>query len=209
MRTSRKSRSRRPPHDRHAHTRDPIRRGTGSEGGWLRSITGDGPLYALLILFGLNAVDELDRTAFAILAPEIREEFGLGFTGLLALIAAVLAFALALQVPIAGLADRYPRVRLALIGATIWACFSFMTGLATGIVMLGFARSGSAIGKAVNDPTHNSLIADWFEPNRRPKVYSFHRAANAVGAIIGPIAPDCWRFVSAGGHRSSCSPSRR
>ncbi len=162
--------------------------------GWLRSITGDGPLYALLILFGLNAVDELDRTAFAILAPEIREEFGLGFTGLLTLIAAVLAFALALQVPIAGLADRYPRVRLALIGATIWACFSFMTGLATGIVMLGFARSGSAIGKAVNDPTHNSLIADWFEPNRRPKVYSFHRAANAVGAIIGPIAAGLLAF---------------
>jgi len=154
---------------------------------WLHSITGDGPLFALLVLFGLNAVDELDRTAFAILAPEIRDEFELGFTGLLVLIAVVLAFALALQVPIAGLADRYPRVRLALIGATMWAGFSFMTGLATGIVMLGIARSGSAIGKAVNDPTHNSLLADWFEPDRRPKVYSFHRAANAVGAILGPI----------------------
>ncbi|WP_040491492.1 MFS transporter [Ilumatobacter nonamiensis] len=156
--------------------------------GWFQSITGDGPLYALLILFGLNAVDELDRTAFAILSPEIREEFGLGFTGLLTLIAAVLAIALALQVPIAGLADRYPRVRIALIGATVWACFSFMTGLAAGIVMLGFARSGSGLGKAVNDPTHNSLIADWFDPDHRPKVYSFHRAANAVGAIVGPIA---------------------
>jgi len=155
--------------------------------GWLRSITGDGPLYALLILFGLNAVDELDRTAFAILSPEIRDEFGLGYTGLLTLIAVVLAFALALQVPIAGLADRYPRVRIALIGATMWACFSFMTGLAMTIVMLGIARSGSAIGKAVNDPTHNSLLADWFAPERRPKVYSFHRAANAVGAIVGPI----------------------
>ncbi len=154
---------------------------------WLRSIVGDGPLYALLILFGLNAVDELDRTAFAILAPEIRDEFELGFTGLLALIAVVLAFALALQVPIAGMADRYPRVRIALAGASMWAVFSFMTGLAGGIVMLGIARSGSAIGKAVNDPTHNSLIADWYSPNNRPKVYSFHRAANAVGAILGPI----------------------
>jgi ABC-type branched-subunit amino acid transport system ATPase component/MFS family permease len=155
---------------------------------WLRSIAGDGPPGALLVLFGLNAVDELDRSAFAILAPEIRDEFELGFTGLLLLIALVLAFALALQVPIAGLADRYPRVRIALAGAVMWACFSFMTGLAGGIVMLGIARSGSAIGKAVNDPTHNSLIADWFAPDNRPKVYSFHRAANAVGAIIGPVA---------------------
>ena len=50
--------------------------------GWLHSVAGDGPLYALLILFGLNAVDELDRTAFGILAPEIREEFGLGSTAI-------------------------------------------------------------------------------------------------------------------------------
>lgn len=154
---------------------------------WLRSIAGPGPVYALLILFGLNAVDELDRAAFAILTPEIREEFGLGFTGLLTLIAFVVAVALALQVPIAGLADRHSRVKIMLIGATAWACFSFMTGLAMTIVVLGIARTGSGIGKAVNDPTHNSLLADWFPPENRPNVYSFHRAANAIGASIGPI----------------------
>ncbi|MDX2381384.1 MAG: MFS transporter [Acidimicrobiia bacterium] len=154
---------------------------------WLRSIAGPGPVYALLILFGLNAVDELDRTAFAILTPEIRDEFGLGFTGLLTLIAFVIAAALALQVPIAGLADRHSRVKIMLIGATAWACFSFMTGLASTIVILGIARAGSGIGKAVNDPTHNSLIADWYPPANRPKAYSFHRAANAIGASIGPI----------------------
>ena len=154
---------------------------------WMDSITGGGPAYPLLILFGLNAVDELDRTAFAILSPNIRREFGLGFTGLLTFIALVLAGALALQVPIAGMADRYPRVRIAMIGATAWAAFSFMTGLAGTIVILGVARAGSGIGKAVNDPTHNSLLADWFAPEQRPKVYSFHRAANAVGAAVGPL----------------------
>ena len=54
-------------------------------------IVGDGPVYPLIILFGLNAVDELDRTAFAILTPEIRDEFGLGFQGLLTLVAVVIA----------------------------------------------------------------------------------------------------------------------
>ncbi len=154
---------------------------------WMASITGDGPAYPLLILFGLNAVDELDRTAFAVLSPEIRHEFGLGFTGLLTFIALVLAGALALQVPIAGMADRYPRIRIAMIGATAWAMFSFMTGLAGTIVVLGIARAGSGIGKAVNDPTHNSLLADWFAPSQRPKVYSFHRGANALGAATGPL----------------------
>jgi len=161
---------------------------------WLRMVAGDGPIFALVVLFLLNAVDELDRSAFAILAPEIREEFGLGFQGLLTFIALVVAAALALQVPIAGLADRMPRVRLALAGASLWACFSFMTGLVGGIVLLGFVRAGSAIGKAVNDPTHNSLIADWFHPNDRPRAYSFHRAANAIGAIVGPVVAGLLAF---------------
>ena len=154
----------------------------------IRSLGRGGSLYGLLIVFGFNAVDELDRAAFDILAPEIRDEFDLGFQGLLTIIAVVAAASLALQVPIAGFADRHSRVRLAVVGALAWSLFSFSTGLATGIVFLAFARSGSAIGKAVNDPTHNSLLADWFPPADRPRVFSFHRAANPVGATIGALA---------------------
>tara|TARA_Y100000294_G_scaffold49674_1_gene46831 strand:- start:108 stop:3062 length:2955 start_codon:yes stop_codon:yes gene_type:complete len=154
----------------------------------LRGVAGDGPLYPLLILFGLNAVDELDRAAFGILLPEIRDEFGFDYQGLLSLLAVVSATSLALQVPIAGMADRYPRIRLALVGALAWSVCSFSTGLAAGIVFLGFARSGSAIGKAVNDPTHNSLLADWFPPADRPRVFSFHQAANPIGGTLGALA---------------------
>jgi len=139
------------------------------------------------VLFGLNAVDELDRTAFGILLPEIRDAFDLDLTTMLLIIALVYAGALALQVPIAHYADRSSRVRLMLLGAVAWACFSFMTGLATTLWVLGIARAGSGIGKAVNDPTHQSLIADWYPPDARPGVYSFYRAANAVGAFIGPL----------------------
>jgi len=154
---------------------------------FLDELTGSGPAYALLVLFGLNAVDELDRSAFAILVPEIREEFDLGFQGLLTFIALVTAASLALQIPIAGLADRHSRVRMALIGASAWAFFSFGTGLAGGLILLGGMRAGSAIGKAVNDPTHNSLLADYFPVDLRPRVYSMHRAANAVGLFLGPL----------------------
>ena len=51
----------------------------------IRSLGRGGSLYGLLIFFGFNAVDELDRAAFDILAPEIRDEFDLGFQGLLTL----------------------------------------------------------------------------------------------------------------------------
>ena len=55
------------------------------------------------------------------------------------------------------------------------------------LLVLGIARAGSGIGKAVVDPTHNSLIADYYDIPNRPRVFSFHRAANAVGAFVGPL----------------------
>src|SRR3546814_17752904 len=75
--------------------------------------------------------DELDRTAFGILLPEIREDVGLGTQGILTLVALVSVGAVALQVPIAMLADRYDRVRIAWIGAAAWAVFSLLTGFAS------------------------------------------------------------------------------
>ncbi|WCO65298.1 MFS transporter [Iamia majanohamensis] len=154
---------------------------------WLRRLTDGGPVLALVVLFGLNAVDELDRTAFGILLPEIRDAFGLGTQGILTLIALVTLLALLLQVPIAAAADRHRRVSIALAGGALWGFFSLLTGLAGGVVMLFLVRAGSGIGRATVDPTHNSLIADYYPPAVRSRVYSFHRAANAVGACVGPL----------------------
>src|SRR5688500_15509457 len=100
----------------------------------LDEVTGGGPVYPLLILFGLNAVDELDRTAFGILLPEIRDEFGLDLTSILALVAIVAAGALVLQVPIAPYADRHRRAAITLAGAGVCAIFSAVPGLVSPVL---------------------------------------------------------------------------
>jgi branched-chain amino acid transport system ATP-binding protein len=164
------------------------------------NVTSGGPVYPLVVLFGLNAVDELDRTAFGVLLPEIRDEFGLDLQGILTLVGVVSLFALLLQVPIAALADRTNRVRMAWIGAVAWGVCSLLTGMAATLWMLGGARAGSAIGRAVIEPTHGSLLADYYPPEVRPKAFSFHRAANAVGQFLGPVtagflaAATSWRW---------------
>ncbi|MFM9036283.1 MAG: MFS transporter [Actinomycetota bacterium] len=155
---------------------------------WLSGISGGESAFPLLVLFGLNAVDEFDRAAFGILLPEIRDHFGLDLSTMLGLVGLVGVAALALQVPIAQLADRSRRVPLAVGGAILWAVFSGLTGMATGLVVLCIARSGSSIGKAVIDPTHNSLLSDYYPIEARTKVFSVHRAANAVGSFVGPLA---------------------
>ena len=152
------------------------------------NITGDAPFLPLLLLFGLNAVDELDRAAFNILIPEIRDHFDVGLDGILTLLGVVTLLAYAGQVLVGYYADRSRRVRMATGGAAVWALFTLLTGLAPGIVLLGIARIGSSLGKAVIDPTHNSLIADYYPPETRVKAYGFHRSANSVGQIVGPLA---------------------
>jgi branched-chain amino acid transport system ATP-binding protein len=161
---------------------------------WMTDLCGGEAAFPLIVLFGLNAVDELDRTAFGILLPEIRESFDINISTALSIVALSSIAALALQVPIAQYADKSKRIPLVVVGALAWAAFSGMTGLATGLIMLTIARSGSSLGKAVIDPTHNSLIADYYPIESRARVYSFHRAANAVGAFVGPLSAGMLAF---------------
>jgi ABC-type branched-subunit amino acid transport system ATPase component/MFS family permease len=163
-------------------------------------LTGGAPLFPLVVLFGLNTVDQLDRAAFNVLLPNIRDAFGLDLAGVLLLVALLIPMQLALGIPIAFWADRTNRVRLAAIGASVWAVFSVATGFAVNIVQLGLARVGSGLGKATNDPTHNSLLADFYPVNVRPTVYSAHQAALNLGQFLGPLLGGVlafyftWRF---------------
>ena len=144
-------------------------------------------LFPLVVLFGLNAVDELDKTAFNVLAPEIRRSFDLGISGILGLVAVIEVVAILLGLPLAFLADRRSRVRLAAGGATLWGGFSLATGLAPSVGFLAAARAGAGMGRAVVTPTHFSLLADYYPPGVRPKVFGTHRAANSVGQFVGPL----------------------
>jgi ABC-type branched-subunit amino acid transport system ATPase component/predicted MFS family arabinose efflux permease len=154
----------------------------------LKRVTGGAPTFPLTVLFGLNAVDELDREAFNVLIPNIREHFDLSIQGVLLLSSLVALAVLLLEVPLSHLADRRNRIKISVAGASAWGGFSILTGLAANVPMLGVARAGAGLGRAVNGSTHNSLIADWYPATVRPGVFGFHRAANAVGMFVGPLA---------------------
>jgi MFS family permease len=153
----------------------------------LAGLGGGTPLLPLIVLFGLNAVDELDRGAFSTLLPEIREHFGLNLTGVTSLAAAIVPAALLVGFPIARLADKHRRVPIAIAGAIAWGLFSVFTGLVPSVLLLGVARIGAGLGRAVNDPVHGSLLSDYYPPRARTKVFGFHRSANTVGAFFGPL----------------------
>lgn len=145
------------------------------------------PAFPLLVLFGLNAVDELDRAGFSVLLPDIRDHFGLEDSSALAIVAAGVVAGLLVAIPLSFYADRRNRVRIATIGAAVWGVFSLGTAAAIGVAMLVGVRMGASMGRSVVEPTHNSLLADWYSPLARIKVFSVHRQANSVGQILGPL----------------------
>ena len=150
------------------------------------AVTLGAPAFPLFVLFGLNAVDELDRSAFAVLLPDIRDHFGLSDASALALVSAGAGALILVGVPLSFYCDRGTRVRVATVGAALWGLFSVGTGLAVSAAMLVAMRIGAGAGRAVVDPTHNSLLSDWYEPAARVKVFSVHRQANSVGQFLGP-----------------------
>ena len=92
----------------------------------------------------------------------MRNAFHLSDADILAVVALAGVAALLGTVPVAWLADRRPRVPIALVGATIGAAFSVALGLAPTAVAMAVALCGLYLGLAVIFPTHNSLIADYY-----------------------------------------------
>jgi ABC-type branched-subunit amino acid transport system ATPase component/predicted MFS family arabinose efflux permease len=154
---------------------------------WCDRTTGGAPMFPLVVLFGLNAVDELGRYAFGVLLPNIRDDFGVSTQGILTVVAFALVGGLILALPIGFLADRFNRIYIIIIAGIVLGSFTVLTAFAVTIVMLAIARAGAELGRGVNDPVHNSLIPDYYDVGVRPRVYAVHRSANSVGQALGPL----------------------
>jgi len=153
----------------------------------LAKLGGGVTLFPLAVLFGIELLDQATQSAFNVLTPNIRDAFHLTNAGILLIVAIAGAAALLCTLPVAVLADRFNRVRIALIGALVGAAFSIGLGLAQGVVAATIMLVGVSMGQAVIFPTHNSLLADYYPVPARPRVYSAHRSGISIGAIVGVL----------------------
>ena len=97
----------------------------------------------LAVLFGLVALlDQATQSAFNVLIPNVRDAFHLSDAEILPIVALAGAAALLGTVPVAWLADRTVRVRIALVGGAVAAVFSVALGLAPTAVVLAITLCG-------------------------------------------------------------------
>ncbi|MBA2608255.1 MAG: MFS transporter [Actinobacteria bacterium] len=146
-----------------------------------------GALFPLVVLFGLNAVDELDGAVLGILLPEIRDAFGLSYSALGVVVTGIALANIVIGLAVGFLADRVNRVHMARVGAAVWALGSMGTGLSFNAWVFSIVRVVTGTGKSVNGPAHQSLLADYYPPANRAGVYSVYGLANPVGAFLAPL----------------------
>ncbi|HSZ37935.1 MAG TPA: MFS transporter, partial [Acidimicrobiales bacterium] len=155
--------------------------------GNIRQLGGGASLFPLGVLAAIQLLDQATQSAFNVLTPNVRDAFHLTNAGILLIVAIAGAAGLAATLPVAVLADRMNRVRIALIGALVGAAFSIGVGLANSVVLVTVMLVGVYMGQAVIFPTHNSLLADYYPVPSRPRVYSSHRGGYAIGVIAGVL----------------------
>ena len=140
----------------------------------------------LAILFLVNLLAAVDRTALAAILPAIKHDLDLSDTQLGFLTGiAFSAFYAVFGLPLASWADRGNRRNILCLAVLFWSLATAATGLARGFVQLAGARMLVAVGEAGGVPTAHSLLSELTPLHRRPMVFAIHSAAAPLGALIG------------------------
>jgi MFS family permease len=142
--------------------------------------------YTLALLTLIYALNFLDRTIFNVLIEPIKREFQLSDTmlGLLAGFGFVLMYSV-LGMPIARLADRRSRRNIVAAGLAFWSAMTALCGMAQNVTMLTLARIGVGIGESAGTPASQSIIADLFGKDERPRALGIFAIGTYLGVFLG------------------------
>ena len=166
---------------------DDLLPGVGGEPMSLREAMRHGGASMMIILFLLNILDELDRVAVAVLAPDIQKTLNVSDTVLLGVtglggVAIVLG-----SVPMAFLADRMRRVRIVQLATVFWSAALVGMSQVVNIFQYFWARIATGFGQSNRLPVHSSLLADTYPLKARAKVFAFEGMGRPIGQLVGPI----------------------
>ncbi len=165
---------------------DELLPGVGAEEMSLREGLRAGGMTTFVVLVLLQAFDELESATLQVLAPDIRDTFGIGDGAIVFISAASGAFLVLGSLPMGWLADRFRRAPI-----IAWAglCFSAMVvtcGLAINAFTLFWARFGVGVAKSSNIPVHASLIADSYPIAIRARMSATIMGSARLAGVLSP-----------------------
>jgi branched-chain amino acid transport system ATP-binding protein len=164
--------------------------GAGLEASWAHPLTAVRPLLPLVTLMGLAAIAQLNGLALFLLLPDIKDSYHLGLAVVSFILALRIQLGLGFDLPVALVANRTRRMRLTCVGMIGFVVSSVLTawaGMVGGVILLDIATFGVVAAAGAFTSTQNSLLADYYSAERRPRVYYAHRAAIVAGLCLAPL----------------------
>jgi ABC-type branched-subunit amino acid transport system ATPase component/predicted MFS family arabinose efflux permease len=166
---------------------DDLLPGVGAEQMSFREAVKSGGIGMLAIIPLLGLVEEFDRVAIAVLAPDIQKTLNVSDTVLIG-IASFGGIALVLgSIPLAWLADRVKRVRIVGFASIFWGLAVILQGLAVNPFQMFCARAVTGLGQSNHLPVHSALLADNYPVQARGRVFAFEGMARPLGLLAGPF----------------------
>ena len=177
---------------------DDLLPGVGSEAMPLRDGVRAGGTKMLLVLTALVTFDEFDRAAMTVLAPDIQRTLGVS-DGVLAAASAAFGVMFVLgAIPLATLADRFPRTKVAAIATAVWSVVVLLTGFVVNAFSLFVARLGAGLGQSNVLPIHGPLLADTYPMAARGRVFALYSMGSPMGQLIAPAVVGAIADVAGG-----------
>lgn len=144
--------------------------------------------WALVLLLAISTAAFIDRSILNTVGQAIKDD--LRITDLQLGLLGGAAFAIlygVLAVPVARLAERKSRVAIISIAVGVWSAMTALCGLAGGFTHLLLARIGVGVGEAGAGAPSQSLLSDYYPPEKRASVFSILGLATPIGIVIGGL----------------------
>ncbi len=159
--------------------------GAGAEREW--PSTG-AAYWALTVIVLATFITFFDAVTFGMLAERIKHDFGLTDSqlGFLAGPASIICY-LFVGIPLARLADIYPRKYVLAGGAAVVGLIISLGGLAQTFVQFVGSRVFLAAGGSAHAPSSYSLLADAFPPKTLTRAFALLQFGFIGGTVLGPL----------------------
>ena len=143
--------------------------------------------WPLVLLTAVYTINVSDQFLLSSMFPLLKREFGMSDTALGILSGSYLISVTLGTVPFGSLADRYSRTRIIAWGTAAWGITMIFTGLASGFFMLLLGRMVLGLWDPCDNPTSQSLLADYYPVNQRSKVMGIYQTGQLTGFFLLPI----------------------
>ena len=167
---------------------DDLLPGVKSEGISLKKgLAMGGGAATFVVLAILNSLDELQHAAIAVLAPDIRDTFGVSDGTITFIASSSGAFVVLGAIPMGWAADRMRRIPIIGWASIVFAAMVTLSGMAVNAFSFFWARFGVGIAKANTIPVHSSTIADTYPIGIRGRIGAIDKGMGRLIAVISPV----------------------